>query len=68
VGVRDVSFELWPAADAASPPFRYDPIMSRRVAFWRVREANGRAIGQARTRAGARAAVLALYAARGMAR
>lgn len=62
--MRNETFELWPAAQAATPPFSYQPIMSRRLSFWRVREANGRAVGQAKTRAGARAAVRALYEGR----
>jgi len=59
--MRDESFTLTPAAGDARPPFSHHYIVSRRTAFWRIREASGRAVGRAPTRAGARAAVRALY-------
>jgi hypothetical protein len=64
--LRNTSYELWPAAEGAQPPFAATPVMSRWVSFWRVLAGDGRAIGEAKTRAGARAAVRALYDARGL--
>jgi hypothetical protein len=59
--VRDETFTLLPAAGAAQPPFRYDHVVSRRKAEWRIHDGSGRAIGTARTRAGARRAVHRLW-------
>ncbi|MDP1873613.1 hypothetical protein [Phenylobacterium sp.] len=59
--MRDESFTLTRAAGDARPPFTRQYIVGRRTAFWRIREASGRAVGMAPTRAGARAAVRALY-------
>lgn len=59
--MRNATFSLEPGAELARPPFRYDYVPARRSAFWRVREESGRAIGQALTRNGARAAVRHLY-------
>ena len=59
--MRDETYALEPSATEAAPPFTCSYVPARRSAFWRIREGNGRAIGSAQTRAGARAGVRALY-------
>jgi hypothetical protein len=61
--VRDASFALT-AAQRACPPFAFELAASRPDDRdrWRVRDALGFVVGYAPTRAGARAALLALYA------
>lgn len=60
--MRDAGFILEPAAETAQPPFSYTFSLPRHRAFcWYVRERDGRAIARANTRAGARAAIKALY-------
>jgi hypothetical protein len=62
--MRDASFHLDPAAAAAGPPYRYGFIDRPWPApAWSVRDGANRQAGLARTRAGARAAVRALYGA-----
>ena len=60
--MKDTTFTLAPTAAAACPPYTYGfvPRLPRK-ACWRVRDGQGRAIGEAHTRAGARAAVRDLY-------
>lgn len=60
--MKDETFTLEPAAETSLPPYAYDlTVTGSRQAFWNVREGNGRRVGRANTRAGARAAILALY-------
>jgi hypothetical protein len=58
--VRDYSFTLRRALVPSVPAFAYRPM---RVApwLWLVTDGQGQEVGRARTRAGARAAVHALY-------
>lgn len=64
--MKDASFALLPAAETGQPPFSYSFSLPRRRAFsWQVRDASGRAMAAANTRAGARAARLALYGRKG---
>jgi len=61
--MRDVSFVLFPELWAsAPPPFAYRFEAARPwSARWSVRDGLDREVGEARTRAGARAALRALY-------
>ena len=61
--MRDASFTLTPGLFAATAPFTAaQPLAAPWL--WRVRDALGSVVAVARTRAGARAATLALHARR----
>lgn len=60
--MKDLSFTLEPGASAAPPPFSYSQTVTRSGRWWwALRAACGRRIGEAKTRAGARAAIRTLY-------
>lgn len=58
--MRDASFTLRPGLFAPAPPFF--PVCGAKPYCWTVSDAFGSPVASARTRAGARAAVKALYA------
>ncbi|HEY2178072.1 MAG TPA: hypothetical protein VGH15_05770 [Caulobacteraceae bacterium] len=58
--MRDVAFTLTPALTPPEPPFGHAPL-PRPPWIWIVSDGLGREVATAPTRAGARAAVRALY-------
>lgn len=58
--MRDASFTLDAGLFPPQPPFQH-AYMGRKPWLWTVTDATGLTVGQARTRAGARAAVRRLY-------
>ncbi len=58
--MRDSSFQLAPTLTPPEPPFSSAPLL-RHPWTWQAFDALGREVASARTRAGIRAALVALY-------